>query len=500
MIQATISTFDGGIAEDIRTTATNQCESSVNFDIFTNPHKLLPYSDPVAETHAGTITDYTITDVAVVDVSGTETIYGMGRHASGSQDVAIFKKNSTTDITAAWTAEVATNGNDLTQGTLVEYKNFLWCMSGGSTFSKFAPPSTFTNISTLTGPYTTNFSPKPFRHPIDDTLYMASGNLVYKFDNVVYTTPTLTYTLAVNFEVQSFTDYGNYLAIGGKYLTKSKRSAVYLGDRDITTSQKPQQVIDWGEGSLKILENLGGSLIGISYTENVGSFTTATRYKMYIKGYSGGTVQTIKEIITGSTENIRIWKAKSGDRLYFGFDGDNAVYVLAKNKSGYFAVTKDRYINPTGSTISGASGKLTGISLVGDIMFTSYGDATTDGYLARQGTGTAYTLPSRYFTTVNPSMTASDRTKRKKLREIRISYTCKSTTGVVNVYVYNNNLTTTKLALTDSKTVAGEYLTIASKYADSTGFDENRELKFLLETTGNVEINEFKYFYDNIAD
>jgi len=490
----TINTFDGGIAEDVRTTATNQCESSVNFDILTNPHKLLPYSDPVAETHAGTVTDYTITDVAVVDVSGTETIYGMGRHASGSQDVAIFKKNSTTDITASWTAEVATNANDLTPGTLVEYKNFLWYMSGGSTFSKFAPPSTISNVATLAGPYTTNFSPRPFRHPIDDTLYMASGNLVYKFDNVVYTTPTATYTLATNFEVQSFTDYGNYLAMGGKYLSKHKKSAVYLGDRDITTSLKPQQVIDWGEGSLMILENVGGVLVGISYTENIGSYTTATRYKMYIKTYSGGSVQTVKEIITGSTENLRIWKAKSGDRLYFGFNGDDALYVLGKNKSGYWAVTKDRYINPTGSTITGASGKLTGVSLLGDIMFTSYGDGTTDGYLTRQGTGTAYTLPSRYFTTVNPNMPLADRTKKKTLMEIRLSYTCSSTNGTANVYVYNNG-GSSKLALTKTQTAVGEYLTTAFKYNDSTNFDESIELKFMLETTGNVSIKEFKYIH-----
>lgn len=55
----TINTWDGGHAEDIRTTASNECESVVNFDILTNPHKLIPYSDPVAETSSGTITDYT---------------------------------------------------------------------------------------------------------------------------------------------------------------------------------------------------------------------------------------------------------------------------------------------------------------------------------------------------------------------------------------------------------------------------------------------------------
>ena len=78
MAKAILNRFDGGIAEDVRTTSTNQCASSVNFDTQTNPHKLIPYSDPVAETHAGgTTTDYNITDVAVVNVSSVPTIYSL---------------------------------------------------------------------------------------------------------------------------------------------------------------------------------------------------------------------------------------------------------------------------------------------------------------------------------------------------------------------------------------------------------------------------------------
>jgi hypothetical protein len=38
------------MAEDIRTTSTDQNAQNLNFDIFTNPQKLLPYTDSVAET------------------------------------------------------------------------------------------------------------------------------------------------------------------------------------------------------------------------------------------------------------------------------------------------------------------------------------------------------------------------------------------------------------------------------------------------------------------
>lgn len=497
----TINTWDGGHAEDIRTTASNECESVVNFDILTNPHKLIPYSDPVAETSSGTITDYTITDVAILNVSGTATIYGMGRKALADQSVEILKKSSTSDITSAWSL-VASNANVLTPGTLIEYKDILWFITGGSTWSKFVPPSTITALTTFAAGYTSNFAPKPFRHPVDDSLYFALGERVYKFTNASpYATATLMHTLATNFEIQSLTDWGNYLAVGGSYLTNSKRSAVYLSNRDVLSPNNlPTQVIDWGEGKLAILENIGGTLIGISYTENVGSYTTQNSYRMFIKAYSGGTVETIKEIVTGTTADIRVWKSKSGDKLYFGFDADSAMYVLARNKSGRFVVAKNRYYNPSGSSISGASGLLTGLSVVGDVSFTSYGDSTTDGYLARQGAfNTVYTLPSRYTTTINPKMVEADRTKKKSLLEIRISYTVSTANGTVNVYIYRDG-GASKLALTKTQTSTGEYVTYSYKYNDSQPFENAYEFQFLLETTGNVSIKEFKYIYDNIPD
>lgn len=491
-----INQFDGGHAEDVRTFASNQSESSVNFDIHTNPHKLMPYSDPIAETSLdGPMTDDSITDVAAVNVSGTVTIYGMGRTSSGNQDVAIFKKNSTTDITAAWT-EVATSTNDLTPGTLIEYKDKLYFIAGGSTFSSFTAPSTITGIATVAGPYTTNFSPKPFRHPIDDTLYLASGNLVYKFDNVTYTTPTLTHTLGTNQEIQCFSEYGNYLAIGVRYLYNNKNSYVYLSNR-VIPNDGPQSVIDWGEGQLSVLENIGGALIGISYTKIVGNFSSSiNRYKMFIKGFAGGTVQTIKEFATGRTDAIKVWKSKNNDKLYFGFDTDNAIYVLGKNKNGEWFVAKDRYYNPSGSYITGT---FNGISTINDIYFTSYQDGGVTGYLARQGTETTYALPSIYTTTINPNMPATDRIIRKRLISVKLSYTVNDSNGVATVKVSTDGGTyTTAISKTQSST--GEYATVEQEFTNNDAFDEGYEYQFILQTTGNVSIKQFQYSYEKINE
>lgn len=500
-MKAIVKRFDGGLAEDIRTTATNQCATAVNFDIHTNPHQLVPYSDPVAETHtSGAITDYAITDVAVLNISDTTpTVYGMGRASSGSTNVAIFKKSSTSDITSAWSASLATSGN-VAPGTLLSYYDMtasldkLYFLNGG-TFSSFDTPSTITIHGAINTPLTTNTYPRPFRHPADNTVYVGGGNKVYKFDAVTYTSATLLHTFGRNFEVSSFADYGTYLAIAGGYFSKDKRYVVYLSNKDITSPQElPFSVIDWGEGSLIHIENIGGVLVGISYTENVGAYSSVTKYKIYIKTYSGGAVQTVKEIETRRSDDIKIWTAKSGDKLYFGYDTDRALYVVGINKLGKIFVVPDRFYTPTGSYITGT---FNGVSFVGDIAFIAYQDGGTTGYLVRQGTGTAYTLTSSYETTINPSMDEEHRTLKKKLKKIRISYTVNSANGTVGVGFRQDTQTANYDAMiATSQTTAGEYNTTSYAFTDGTQLDEGYEFQFQLTSTGNVSIKRFEYEYD----
>ena len=500
MAKAIINRFDGGIAEDVRTTSTNQCASSVNFDTQTNPHKLIPYSDPVAETHAGgTTTDYNITDVAVVNVSSVPTIYSLGRYASGNADSTIFKKNSTSDITASWATYVATNSNDQTPGTLVEYKDKLYFVGGGATLHSFTAPSTITAITTSSGPYTTNFAPKPFVHPIDYTLYWAVANKLYKYDGVTYTTVGngITHTFEDNFEISSLTSWGSYLAIGGRYVSRTRRSLVYLSNR-IIPNDGVQQVIDWGEGSLVAIENIDGYLVGVSYTEDVGSYSSTTSYKLYIKVYAGGEVQTVKEIQTNRSDEIKIWKAKNGKKLYFGYDTDRSLYCVGRNRAGEWFVVGDRYYTPTGSYITGT---FNGVSFIGDIAFISYQDGGTTGYLVRQGTSSTYSLTSYYETTVNPNMDVSHRTLRKKLKNIRVSYTVNSANGTIGIGLRQDSQTASYTSvISETKSSTGEYVTHADMNTDGTGFDEGYELQFQLSSTGNVSIKQFEYEYELIND
>jgi len=503
MAKAIINRFDGGMASDLRTTSTNQCASSVNFDISTNPHKLKPYSDPIAETHAsGPMTDYAITDVAVLNISGTTpTIYGMGRTNSGSTNLSIFKKSSTSDITAQWSAALASGGTR-SPGSLLGYydqtagADKLYFINGGA-WGVFTDPSTISTAGGLVGPYTTNVYPKPYRHPIDNTVYLGAANKVYKFDAVAYTTATLLHTFGANFEVQSFTEYGNYLAIGGRFFGRDKKSSVYLSNR-VLPNDGAQQVIDWGEGSLVAIENIDGYIVGVSYTEDVGGYSTIATYKLYIKVWNGGEVQTVKEIETRRSDEIKIWKAKHDNKLYFGYDTDRALYVVGRNELGQWFVVGDRYYNPSGSYITGT---FNGVSFVGDIAFIAYQDGGTTGYLVRQGTGSTYSLTSYYNTTINPGMDISHRTLRKKLKSVRVAYTAEANNGTVGVGFRQDTQTASYTSIiSNTEATAGEYVVHADMAETGEGFDEGYEFQFQLTSTGNVGIKQFEYEYEIVND
>lgn len=501
-----INRFDGGIAEDLRTTQTNQCEESLNFDIATKPHSLIPYSDPVAETSSGTLTDYTITDVVGLlpnATNGPWDLYGLGRTSSGSQVASIFKKSSSSDITAAWGTPVASAAATyvVQPGTLTQYHGFLYFMALSGTLHKFTAPSTIANIGT-TASINDAEPRKMFVHPYDDTLYMYGSNKVFKYDGVTYTTPTELHNLGNDMEVSALCGFGSQLAIGVNRIygavSNPKRGVqafVYLSNKDITTPQeKPQSVIPWGSESLMVLDDIAGAIIGISYTSNAAAYTTAVNKKIIVKASTGGTPVVLKELTTTSVNPIKVFKDKINDRLYFGFDGDTNIWVVGKNKLGNFYVVKDRYIRPTGTAVT----TLDGFNMVGDIAFVADTHGGTAGYLTRQGTSTAYTLPSSYTTTINPGMGGENNMFKKMIKKVRVSYTVNTTGGTVGVLLRKDAESAYTSVISQTETTTGLHNFFAESYADGTRFDEGYEFQFKLTSTGNVTIESLEYEYDTI--
>lgn len=488
MAQAIINQFDGGQAEDVRTFAVNQHDSSFNFNIYDNPHYLQPYVDMVTETiSAGTLTDYKITDVAVILFAGNANFVALGRQSSGSNSPTFFVKNSSSDITAAWVLK-ATGVNNVVSGSLVAYKDFAYCLgdTGAATnLQKYDSNVTVSTIGTLGG-YDTSPA-KPFVHPEDNVMYMGSGNIISSYDPGRGTPFNATaLTLPSNKIITSLTNYGSYLAIVCKPKNGQGNSTCYLWGRD-TTLNTLQGTLDLGIGQVNIIENLGNLLIFVMTKGTVGGYTSVLNNMLTIKGYQGGAVEVIKEVALSSSLGTAVnnFKQKRNDQLFFAFSGDTAIYRFGKNKAGSYFLSHDMAY-PSGATT------LNGFSIIGDFMWINFNTLGVSNNFYRTSTASSYATTSTYVTTINPSMILSHRYNLKLMQVVAISFTNNSS-GTVNLKVsYDGGAYTTLI----SSTATGEQVIEAdSNNTDSTPFSEFREVQFKIESTGNVKIKEVRYIY-----
>jgi len=370
---------------------------------------------------------------------------------------------------------------------MVEYQGKLYALTS-SNLVELTDLSTITSKGNIVGTQNAN-GVKPFVHPQDDILYFANANVVGKYDGTTFT--GTAYTVPDSMVITSLTSYGAYLEVACKPITGKGNSVSFHWNRD-TTNTLASGIVDWGDNSLEILENIGEVLVGVSSTKNVGDFSTNNTCKYSIGLFSGGTVQYFAEFTRDSYYVLKPYKAKNTNKLYFGFDQDNVIYTVTKNKSNRWTVSGESYITPNGSFPTGA---LTGISLVSDTLFTSYTDDVS-GYLAR--TSTTYNNNCVYITTINPLMAEGDRNKLKKLLKVRISYNVKSANGTVEVGYYNDETGVLRNVISKTQSTTGQYTTKEVKAENGAPFFDAIEYKFRISTTGNVEVKELAYWYETI--
>lgn len=495
------SKFDGGHAEDIRTTNTNECEYSYNFDIFTNPHKLIPYGDSVAETTAtDTMADIGISDIDYNLISSSYLLRGIGNETSSSASPTFWSKSAITGA-ITWASDAVGTGGAFQKGSGVIFndKFFALAYSAGTyTLNRYNGAGSVTSIGTITSSST--FLAKSIVHPSDKKLYGVIGVAIFQWDGSTLnkTGSGISLTLPTTHECTSLTDWGDYLAITMRPLRGNGNSVTYLWDRQLTLVDA-NSIIDWGEGNLVITENLNNTLITVMLPQNTNS--TAITNKIKVKGWSGGAVETLKSLTILNTQScVGKAKAKNEGKLYFGLNNDYATYVFGKNKSGNWILTQDRFYN--NGTIIGSS--LYALQIIGDVLWRGFSTAGSAYVLMRSllnsGESVAYSSTSIYKTTINPSMPIVDRTKKKKLRYFKIFYTG-TTSGTVGVKYLVDGLsssgsTTMESIISQATTVAKEDWREATMLADNQAFAEGIEYQFQLESTGGVVIKGYEYAYD----
>lgn len=481
-----INQFDGGVAEDVRAFSTNEQELSFNFDVYSKPQYLQPYIDMIAEaTSSGTITDFAITDVDAITVSGTTSLVALGRESSGSNAPKFFRKNSSSDITSTWVS-YAVGVNNVVAGSLTVYKGFAYCIGdtgSAHNLQRFDGVSSVGTSGTLAG--YSNPCSKPFVHPEDNKLYVGSANILSRWDGTTFTATALT--LPDDKMIVSLTSYGGYLAIACRPKNGVGNSVCYLWDIG-SASTTVQSVMDLGAGQVNIVENLYNNLYFVVTKSGVGAYDTVINNTLSIKAYAGGAVETLKEISLSSSlgTSLNVFKQKRDEHLFFAFTNDTAIYRFGKAKSGSYFLSHDRAY-PTGATT------IKGFSIIGDFLWLAYDTSGTSNLFFRtraESESQEYSTLSTYKTTINPSMPLEDRYRHKQLEAVSVSFTAGLTCNLK--YAVDGSAMTSIVA---SSLTGGEFTVEASALADNSPFLDGREYQFQVETTGNGKIKEIRYRY-----
>lgn len=487
MTTVVLNKWDGGQAEDVRTTDTDQNEESNNFDIFTEPFRLNPIPDSTADSADVAIDDCELSDVGICNISGTDYIVGVGYESAVSNAITFYTKSTPN---GTFSKQASGTGNSYVKGSYTTYKTSAYGVdsngSGTYRLQKFVSAGTVTTIGSISA--TANSPVRMFVHPEDNVLWGVVGSVIFRYDGSSLTTHTTI--LPANYYATGLTNYGGYLAIVVNPLSGNRNPTCLLWGRD-TSLNTLQGTIDLGEGYCPIVENLDNNLVFVM--SPIGVFSTTLQSKIFIKIYSGGTVQTIKEL---SDTGVSMIKAKKNNKLYFANSAD-CIWCFGKNKSGRYTITQDRYtIN--GTEIAGfpATSSVQGLSIIGDVMWVAMFNIVGVFSLQRTkiivGEGLTYTATSKLTTTVNPNMPIGDRYKDKQLDAIQISFTGASS-GITSLK-YSVDGADFEAVIAENNTT-GEHTVEATADANGAPLLSGREFRFQPQCTGGSKIKEVRYRY-----
>lgn len=379
--------FSGGVSDDPREENGTKFQVTKHFDAFSQPNRLVPYRSLEADTEtsvsATDLKQYFVQDHLYASASAK--LYGLGQTGAGNTKI-VFKADATT---GNWTLPANSEGNGAVKnGCLVEYKDYLWGFQGTTQVFKWGLLSGTPSITNTAGTVGTITSVAQGVIAKDDNLYLPYNNKLVRV-NAGGTVQDAVLTLPTNFKITSIANYGNYLAVGcAPVSTFNGTSKVFLWN---LISDDVQEVIDWGEGELRILETIEGMIVGVTdrYLNNT---TGAGKGSMVLQVYQGGTPQVIKEVFTEALtgKSIPLSKAVKNNRLFFaakimtnsaGTEYNEGIWSFGRKNVNYpFALTLDivdENINTSGIQSFGSAANYFFITHSGDGSVDKTNDTAT---------------------------------------------------------------------------------------------------------------------------
>lgn len=321
----------------------------------------------------------------------------------------------------------------------------------------------------------------------DDNGYIFYNNIVVR----IYPSGTVqdqALKLPTNLKITSVCNFGNYMAIGcsptSSYNGVSKVFLWNLYSPDV------QEVIDWGEGELRVLESIEGMIVGVTdrYLNNASG---AGRGSLIIQGYSGGAPQVLKEIFTEKLNGITmpISKAVKNNRLFFvakimtntaGTEYNEGIWSFGRKNSNYpYAVSLD-YIDENVTTAG-----IQSFGSAGNFFFIAH---STDGSIDKTNDSAVYTMTSVLETQILNFDSVED---DKRLEAFKVSFRkLASGESVVAKYKVDDATSWTTIGTFDTDGALSH--SFLREEANDVDFKSGREFRFRIESTGGAEITGWK--------
>jgi hypothetical protein len=301
--------------------------------------------------------------------------------------------------------------------------------------------------------------------------------------------------LPTNLKITSISNYGNYLAIGcAPVQPYNGVSKVYLWN---LTSPDIQEVLDWGEGELRILETIEGMLVGITdrYLNNT---VGAGEGSVVIQTYSGGTPQVFKEIFTQKLTGKTIPQAKAvkNNRLFFsmkimtnsvGTEYNEGIWSFGRKSASYpYALSLD-VIDENVSTA--------GIQSFGTAANYFFIAHSSDGSIDATDNVADYAFTSVIETIIfNWASPEVD----KRLTSFRVSFP-PITSGQSFTLKYKVDEDTSWTTIGSYNTVGSQYHIFLNEEANTKDYASGTEFQFRLESTGGLEIKDYQVDAETLA-
>lgn len=342
------------------------------------------------------------------------------------------------------------------------------------------------NITTVANVSTTISSVAQGLIAKDDNGYIFYNNIVVR----IYPSGTVqdqALKLPTNLKITSACNFGNYMAIG----TAPKDSFNGVSKVFLWNLYSPdvQEVIEWGEGEIRVLENVEGMLIGVTdrYLNNA---TGAGRGSMIIQGYSGSSPQVLKEVFTEKLTNITLPQSKAvkNNRLFFaakvftntaGTEYNEGIWSFGRKNSLYqFALSLDL----VSENISTAG--IQSFGSAGNFFFISH---SNDGSIDKIDDTAVYTFTSLVETQI---YNFGEIEMEKRLDKVKVSFR-KLAAGESVVLKYKVDGATSWTTIGTFTTDDALSHTFVREETNDKDFASGKEFKFRIESTGGAEITGF---------